>query len=838
MRLKKYLTLSLALLMILSIVVVVSNAVVDSYTVEFTVERSFSNTELVFDSGIPSNNNITITYTLTPQDVPVSVVPDATAAKEIVLVVDVSGSMKRDVNGNTLYPDGNTHSSSRISIVKQALHNFVDTISTNSNVELGIIEYSSGARIEMELTDASNFNNHAQIEGVINSLIADGGTNIGDGIRKAYYMLRDDSSPASRYIVLMSDGDPTHFRSYTNDPTRYFFLRYGGRRRSSDNDGFLYAQQFAERLNTTRIPGFAGAYFIAFSNAANRLEDIANELHDFESATTASDIQGIYQDISYQLSSDVSAGSVTFTDVLPENVDIVSYPSGVTVNNRVITKNIGNIIYERDGDVYSADPITFSIVVRPTVQGDLTFNDASAGVSYINVDGTTDTESFDDDTASVLSVVHDPLTGLIASRATNSDGDYINNRVRLQWNYYTGALGYKVYKQNGDSVTLEGTLDNANNTYYEYTIEESDGNNETFLVEATLANNQRSARASTSGNTQPAVIGASVERTENQFYITWDPIPGGVYSIQPIIYDAATDTESPAGIDSTPAHFTQVGGKVQYVYTLLNPQSYTSYDDRIKFRISGTKGSATIRPRDTNNLQIKQSVISTITTTLNDVKYAKGERAEVAIKVDDLLPAGVELYDPMVLVEFILPDNTDAPLEVTYPKIFVDETTGSFTGLVFDEYRNPVRTSASVNKVFDDTIKLYIVLEDFVGSSMGAGEEIRISLDFAIGFESDETGAIDPTVFNNLRIDEYSNIELYQIERNIEGILNKFYTVRAASQPDNPVYNVDEMIQMRVSFMYNEIAKVISDPTVRDEEVASTRRYIQMRNTSNISEEF
>lgn len=144
------------------------------------------------DSYEPKNvkidEDITIHGTITPKPFEIAV-----PAKEIVLVLDVSGSM----------------AGTKIANLKTAANNFIDKMNAVPNLKIGIVTYSTNATINQSLTDATNV---TSLKKTISSLKADGGTNTGEGLRKAAYLLNTSKNKDdNKTIVFMSDGEPTYY---------------------------------------------------------------------------------------------------------------------------------------------------------------------------------------------------------------------------------------------------------------------------------------------------------------------------------------------------------------------------------------------------------------------------------------------------------------------------------------------------------------------------------------------------------------------------------------------------------------------------------------------------
>ncbi|HEY4391974.1 MAG TPA: S-layer homology domain-containing protein [Paenibacillus sp.] len=112
---------------------------------------------------------------------------------DIVLVIDKSGSMN----------DGK-----RLSNAKVAAKSFADTLLTSgSDVRLAAVSFSSGsATSASEFMDASKKDDFKK---VIDKISASGGTNIQAGLKAADDLLQK-STADKKYIVLLSDGEPTY----------------------------------------------------------------------------------------------------------------------------------------------------------------------------------------------------------------------------------------------------------------------------------------------------------------------------------------------------------------------------------------------------------------------------------------------------------------------------------------------------------------------------------------------------------------------------------------------------------------------------------------------------
>jgi prepilin-type N-terminal cleavage/methylation domain-containing protein len=131
---------------------------------------------------------------------------DAQAA--IAMVLDKSGSMKE-------YTSVNGKSISKISALKDQAEELIDSFSALDNAEISLIPFSTNANNPLGLTSSRDT---ITLNSFLNKNLsyASGGTNIGDGIRRAYHILKkyNDESLANReankYLIILMDGVPTY----------------------------------------------------------------------------------------------------------------------------------------------------------------------------------------------------------------------------------------------------------------------------------------------------------------------------------------------------------------------------------------------------------------------------------------------------------------------------------------------------------------------------------------------------------------------------------------------------------------------------------------------------
>ena len=156
---------------------------------------------VTMDSYIPTNpsvgEEITFSGTIHPQDF---VIPKSLTLKEVVLVLDSSGSMA---------------DSSKLISLKAAARNFITKMKDVRNLKIGIVDFDTQANINNKLINSSDV---TALNSSIDRLFAEGGTNTGEGLRQAVYLLSsspEQNSTANKTIVFMSDGEPTFYNWQT-----------------------------------------------------------------------------------------------------------------------------------------------------------------------------------------------------------------------------------------------------------------------------------------------------------------------------------------------------------------------------------------------------------------------------------------------------------------------------------------------------------------------------------------------------------------------------------------------------------------------------------------------
>lgn len=215
----------------------------------------------------------------------------------VAMVLDTSGSMAWNMAGN----DSGAANTRRIAILKNEAKNLINGFAQESNIDISLVPFSTSANNPKSFRNARL--ETASLISDIDSLTAEGGTNTGDGIRRAYRGLQAHNSTlgpgitASNYVIILVDGVTTfasvektstidyitHGNNILDDTSEYRHRspnnsigQIAGNGSSLDARGTAYVNLMGGML---RNNNFAKTYVIGFSSKNSDLlsvNDIAN----------------------------------------------------------------------------------------------------------------------------------------------------------------------------------------------------------------------------------------------------------------------------------------------------------------------------------------------------------------------------------------------------------------------------------------------------------------------------------------------------------------------------------------------------------------------------------
>ena len=240
-------------------------------------------------------------------------------------------------------------------------------------------------------------NNAATVKGYVNSIQANGGTNTEAGFKRAYELL-SDSTADQKFVVFLSDGEPTfRLTSVKESVGNRNSVNYGTG--SNDNYGInaACAMAWADALKapadttlTKKVENTDGNEVTIFQNkkglgakifsvgygvdtsayASPNTEDIQY----YFSANQANQISNIFKLIQQTIVNSMAASNVVVKDIVTEDFDIVTpagevavsgqeIPSGqqVTIDGRTVNVPLGAISSTEDD---ASINITFRIKAR------------------------------------------------------------------------------------------------------------------------------------------------------------------------------------------------------------------------------------------------------------------------------------------------------------------------------------------------------------------------------------------------------------------------------------------------------------------------------------------
>lgn len=248
---------------------------------KFETSLESLNSLQVIHKGSKTNPSVAIAYRTGNKDLVVG---------HVSMVLDISGSMGWTMSGRARPKPGE----SRIEILKDKGQVFIDKMSENENVDIGLFPFAGSVDLRMYSGDYSDGNifksashNKEELKRRIRDLPHGGGTNTGDGLRYSYYRLQDHNATVTapqkpvNYLILLVDGD-SNLYSYT-EPTgvdRHFFMDDGIKgykiSRQDFYNGGYYVGEIAKLYNkNTKV------FFIVFSSdvSTNGVNSIKKAFH-------------------------------------------------------------------------------------------------------------------------------------------------------------------------------------------------------------------------------------------------------------------------------------------------------------------------------------------------------------------------------------------------------------------------------------------------------------------------------------------------------------------------------------------------------------------------------
>lgn len=370
----------------------------------------------------------------------------------------------------------------KIEVMKQVAKNFLEKFKQDERVKVSLVPYSNYAENvnfrQGDFVQLSNPSQYQELVNKINALTADGGTNIGDGLRKAYYKFSTSSEDARKYVILMTDGEPT-FYSYRKN--RFYFgdgnypkdyLYDGGGSHATKNDIF-YANEVAKRLILEGNHEI-DAFMIAFSNDAdqNELQNIAKSADGYyKEAQDGNALDEAYQKLADQIQSDLPIHGMFYEETFPDDFEIVSVSEGLRINGQTVTGDIGSIAYvlNKATNMFEAEPFEFSIVLKAKNTGVYTF--ANNKIIYQDIDGSQGKKEFPELNITVYETDPPEVDALLQNHLSDANNHKLTLTVDepVKINITSGSHTY--YTSNNYATIQNFVVDIPTSNMIENTIE-------------------------------------------------------------------------------------------------------------------------------------------------------------------------------------------------------------------------------------------------------------------------------------------------------------------------------------------------------------------------------
>jgi len=188
----------------------------DGNVSRFSIQTGFEalNTLQVVDYGTESNPSRALAYRSDKYEY-----ENYKLYVNISLVLDTSGSMSSKIKS--------TDTKNKISILREKTEGLIESFAQNTNddviINISLVPFSDSANNISDFMDVKNSTSKGILIDLVENMKADGGTNIGDGMRRAFFKLQDiNQSQISaeatserdylikNYIIFLTDGEPTY----------------------------------------------------------------------------------------------------------------------------------------------------------------------------------------------------------------------------------------------------------------------------------------------------------------------------------------------------------------------------------------------------------------------------------------------------------------------------------------------------------------------------------------------------------------------------------------------------------------------------------------------------
>ncbi|WP_315078224.1 DUF5057 domain-containing protein [uncultured Clostridium sp.] len=377
-------------------------------------------------------------------------------------------------------------STTKIDELKKAAENFIDSLTDTKidgqtpdvkNLKIGIVSYNNSGYIDeglVQVTDSDRKNNDNinELKDTIENLRADGGTNTGDGLRKAAYLLNEENE-ANKTVIFMGDGEPTYYSSSdrrgndyykildTKNPGTTGIFDYGAYLQGtgySDSNGYCleYATIIGNLIKDKNYNIFSVGYGLGDENSASnkkmkQIHESIGGISSGESSTFFASDEGAIDKVFQQIADTIIKTS--FDDVklnlnLGDNITAVSGIELKEENNGTI--KINPIIYTKSkNNQYTAPSQTIEFTVRANKDGEIPLLKDGSNISYTDINGIPVTHTN----------IENPKITILLNEATDKEIRILEiepaDSFKLNPNYNENKTGISKTQKQGYDVIVE-----------------------------------------------------------------------------------------------------------------------------------------------------------------------------------------------------------------------------------------------------------------------------------------------------------------------------------------------------------------------------------------------
>ena len=250
---------------------------------------------------------------------------------DIVVVFDTSGSMKWSMSGQE------DNSYGRLTAAKAAVNNMAQKLLTqenkdagkDKNIQMALVSFSTTVGTVSDFTDTA-----AGITSTVNGLRADGGTNWEAALKRANTLLASSNrKDVKKYIVFMSDGDPTYRTSSVQTGTDWWGHPIYDGDDSGDlpngvhgaGNGDKYGANLSSAVAEANKRGDATLFSVGVSSDPDKMSDFAERTAgSYFSAADEEGLNKAFNAIIGQIEKHSSYKNVSITDTLSDYAEFAS----------------------------------------------------------------------------------------------------------------------------------------------------------------------------------------------------------------------------------------------------------------------------------------------------------------------------------------------------------------------------------------------------------------------------------------------------------------------------------------------------------------------------------